>query len=243
MGYYTRTIDNLETDVRKLADLESQTTRHTSASVFTLVNAAIRSLVHIVAHAGHTAYSQFTSGNPTMTVGNSTLTIPAGNDTVDIVHMILVYTVDSSDYWVLEEATLAEYGMLKALPQGRPRVFRMGGITSPQATVFPAPDQAYPYQVLFTPMPVDLTTTQTFAGKQEWIDWIVCEAAEQLLIKDNNPQRAAMVRARKTDIERKIVAQAPRQHRVPLRRRDTRGARIYGTRGDDLFSDWEWRLR
>ena len=223
---YTRRLDALEADIRRIADAEGQTTRHVSADIIYEINAAIRRLGVIANENGHQfSLSQTSSG--TLTAGSENLTTPPTQ--------LVIYDLtlnDGTTFWSLDEMPLRELAYWRAQPRGLPQVYRVMSIIvgftgAGNAKIYPIPDRdlGYTFTYLANTFQLDVAA-DTFDATEDEIDWVTHEVAIQLKVRDKDIDRVQLLSSRQAVIEERMRKHTGRRNRaMPIRRRDTRGMR------------------
>lgn len=222
----SRTLTQLLSDVRDLADRGGATTRHTDALVTRALNRAIQRYNLEVNYSGADWNLTTTSG--TTTAGTSSYALPTG--------MVQLYHVEMTDgdvsYALLPYERLErhefEADYFETDETSRPIWYRLAG---GNLVLRPVPDATYTYKLRYLPKATELATgADTFdpdlpIGE----DWVTYRAAITLLIKDNDQEHLAGIKMEFRDIDYEVKKHSAARDRVaPRRKIDVRRRRRQG---------------
>lgn len=225
---YSATLAELRADVYEAADAENKTARHPAARVNRHILKSHRDAIGMVLMKMKHTILERKEGTITTTDGVSFIPQPE-----DMVRPHIVALSDGTDFWQLEEFSLAEAAALhtsgtgsKAV--GRPLYYRMNFVGPCGLTIqiLPPADMAYTYILFFvptvSPLASDTQTAELVHG--EFMRWIVADSAQELCIKDKDSERFAFLAARKGEYEGRLSEQLGRNAGTVVTRRDTRAA-------------------
>ena len=235
-----RTLLQLRTRVRKLADIGPDTTtgRHTNSDVNTMINESWQAMRELVSDNGHELYLK-SSTPATMTVGPLTGfsfgTVPVPADCVRIYGIDV--TVSAIDIRSLDPATFRDrnqyrdaYGGASGIPVVF-HVYNMGvengaSITQGSIALYPAPDRAYTYVIWYLPSWTDITSdTNVFDGMVGWDDWVCWDCVTKLAAADNDMATTyAIAQQERDQAKQRMLKGANAVQRVgPTQRMDIAG--------------------
>lgn len=226
-----RRLDELRAEVRNLSDSEGKLQRHPNADVTFNVNQSLQRLQELVSRNGHGYYMVSSVTGPFVLPSVGT---PRQEFTLGAGGRIFTFMLgDGDEFWQLDDLAPADLAYWRAQPAGRPIVFRL--ITTDQVAplqlfeLYPAPDKAYSWEMWVLPEFIPLVNdADEFSDHFGWSEWATSDAAQKICVKDKDQERFAMLAAKKLELEEKIAEMAPKQQRVkPVRRRDTRTARLF----------------
>ncbi len=230
----TRTLAELEEDVRWQGNAEGVTARHTSARVRRAINQSIQEFRELVSDAGHPYFLRLSTDS--LDVG------PSGDHafgTIDISALspafLRAYGLDIKvcGVWTpvppinFEQRNDWQYGTSS---NGQPQGFFLFNET--EVGFAPAADQAYEYKLYYLPTWTDLEDDDdTFDGLSGCEEWVVFNAAAKLKLRDNfGEEYAAFAAERQRLLEGILARSRSRQHAGATGRNDVRG-RDGGARG------------
>ena len=218
----SRTLTQLTTDLRALADIEGETDRHPDATLWAWLNESC------------SAYREEFGQDPGAWVTRNTGNTVAGTATIALAGAVRVVSVqlrDDDAYWTLHPVA-AEEGTEWGNETGAPKEYRLVNEASgsspsfaytPTLRLYPTPDAVYPYVVETVQDFVDLTSgSHTFEPLlREGVRWVVTDAAMQVATKDGDPALFGMLQARKQELTARIRKALGTRGNGPIRRRDT----------------------
>lgn len=229
----TRTLTQLRSDVRVIADVEGETDRHPDAMLTRWINQSIQAFRLMVSTAGSPYYITTTAAADTVS-GTASYALPS--DFVEAYGVDLTvngYTVALPQY---EFAERADYTRSAQDSDSMPAYWRVQGSN---LVMIPTPDGAYSYQLHYLPTGTDLSAdADTFDGIAGWEDWIVYDVALKVLTRDDEDEQAAKVASLLQKRTTEIMRHAGRRSRIPSRRVDTmrrRGEAVAGA-----AARWRW---
>lgn len=215
----TRTISELISDVRALADVESETDRHPDSQLTRWINEGIAD------YRREFKEHFLTRATDTLTGGTATLALPS-----DYGEMYRVEITSSTvNKYVLHPYESAEaqdfnYGYIGD-KQSLPQAYRIEGT---DLRFIPTPDTNYSVTLVYLAESTDLVDTpegETFDPRIDGGErWVVLYAARQVAIRDLSPRLSALD-TEFSIVNRRLKATLPRNP-GPGRRVDTRGRRL-----------------
>lgn len=217
----TRTMTQLISDVRKIADIESESDRHPDADLERWINEAISAYRAEVSTLGSPIFLTDT-GSLAFTSGQDEYTLPT--DFLDLYSVSVEGTSGVS--WEALPAELSERHDYSSEPQWQPQAYML----LPQGKIrfLPTPRGAVAYRLLYLPAWADITGSQTFDPVVTDGDrWVVLEAALQVATKDENDRAYQMLSAQQSRVWGRVRHGAATRRSAPARRLDTRNRRLY----------------
>jgi hypothetical protein len=237
---YTKTLLELRTRIRKLADCVGDTTtgRHTTAELNSMIN---ESWQRMRALASKNTRIYLKPATATMTAGKTspyawgTVSMPA--DCARIYGFDV--TVASNDIRSLHEVSFTErneyegrFGQSLGIPAGF-FVYNIGTevtttVTPGKVGILPAPMAAYSYTLWYLPSWTAITNdTYVFDGVEGWDDWVAQDVVIKLAESDNNRMETAQIATQEREKVEASVAgsSASFSQTGPVRRIDVAGMR------------------
>lgn len=229
------TLATLIDEVRKRADIEAMTARHTDAWLTTEINRSWQTFRSKLTKLGNPMYLKW-SGSATTSVGPATgrafgeISFPS--DAYEIFGIDLV--VSSNDIRTLTPCSLTErnnFWSVYGQATGTPRHFFIENVgtesttsvTAGKIALLPAPDRAYTYYVAYVPAWTDITnTTYAFDGVGGWDEWVIWDVVLKVCARDNDMMGTAQIAmAMQQKAWDEVIAPAAKiQHAGPSQRVD-----------------------
>lgn len=237
---YTKTLLQMRTRVRKLADCvgDTATGRHTTTQLNTIISESWQAMRAVVSKKSHLylkpSSSTFTAGK-TSPYSWGELSLPAtcarlyGFDvtvtSTDIRTLLPISFNERNDY-------IGLYGQGTGIPAGY-FVYNIGveattTVTAGKVGILPAPAAAYAYTLWYLPSWTAITDdTYVFDGVEGWDDWVAWDCVMKLASADNDMQQTAQIAAteREKAEARLISGGSDFQQGGPVRRIDTAAMR------------------
>ena len=227
------TIQQLEDDVRWLADQQEAELRHTSSDLRRAINHSIQAFREAISDNGHSYFLVEHSG--TLAVGhassqNGTELSWGELDTKSWdPEVVRIYGVD-----VTVNGSVLDLDAVQFSERNRYQSYQFGGgvptsffgYNETKIGILPPPNRAYNYVVWYLPVLPELTANGDefnpgVPGAEQWIKWDVMFA---LLNRDNYPRLLASVAKERQRLWDDILHRANKHQRTgPAKRLDTRG--------------------
>ena len=206
--------------------------RHTDKKLVRALNQSIQAFRKLISEKGNDFYETTASG--VLVAGTSTITAPA--DLVDVMGLDITVNGERRSVFPATRGDRNDYQILAGALTGVPVSFRMSALATIE--LYPTPDSAYAYRLLYLPTGTDMTATydandaltassSVFDGMAGWEDWIVYDTAVRIATRDaaTNDNYELLV-AELARIQARILTGRKRVRAGPLRRKDTRGRRL-----------------
>lgn len=241
----SRTGTQLIAEVRYGSDNDGLTARHPDADVLRQINVSIRALRGLVTANGFPYFLTSTSATTlvgTQVAGEDFSSIPWPSAAEQVTGVDVAGSDTTGGWYPLRPVTWAQrrdmgaYGTVPvaagapsefavmALPQGSGASTTAGSIA-----LFPAANTGF-YKVWYLPTFTDLTASDVFLGLPDWITWVVCDAQQVLIGRDDDQHETyTIVSQRKAEAEARLLQGVARVVSAgPLRPR--RQSRYWGRR-------------
>ncbi len=228
----TRTLTLLRDDVRWQFDFESMTGRVTDARLTRAINQSIQELRELISDAGN-PYFLAAPATGTLSVGATSPYDSFGAITVSSLSPTFLrpygFDIKVGTQWValqpvnFEQRNDHQGDPLSGGITGQPRDFFL--FNASQIAYAPAADRTYSYRLFYLPTATDLSADgDTFDGIAGWEEWVVFNAGNKLLLRDNQSQQFAAFAAERDRLLAGILAKSNHRQRAgATRRNDVRG--------------------
>ena len=199
----TRTIDQLETEARQRADMESDDSFITSAEAFRMINQSIKELYDLlIENQGHEYY--ITTQSISTVAGTSSYALNSAFYQLLGVDATVGSTVFTVRPFMFQERNA--YSLGAGWGGLEPVYYRVEGSN---IVFIPAPMAVHSVTVWYIPQFTDLTTGQTFDGINGWEEYVVVDVAMKMLEKEESDTSHLMTR--KALLTERIKALASRR--------------------------------
>jgi hypothetical protein len=214
----SRDLTRLLGDVRFLADIEGQTSRHPDADLTKRINAAIRALRGMVTSRGApyflTSTASATLASPQVSgEGFSEVPYP---ETATQIHGVDIESTAGSGLWyplqpiawgqrrnAFAGTGYPEYFAVRTVPVGSAAAVAAGSIA-----IFPAASSGN-YKIWYLPDFTDLSTstpTHVFLGLPDWHEWVVWSVVRDISARDDDSRETyAIAAAKQQEAEVRLV--------------------------------------
>lgn len=241
----SRTLLQLRTRIRELADCNDSGTRHPSSVLNTWINESWQALRSMVTAKGDLTYvanaTTSTGVGPDTGKAYGLLALPA---TAVLIHAIdLTFAADDiRSLWPVSFNDRNEFhsrGVLTDTPVNF-AVFNVGvesgaSVGNGWIALMPAPDRVYQVTIYYLPAWTDITNdAYVFDGHDGWDDWVAYDVVLKIAMKDNDMQQCAQIAMQmQAKAEERVLASCNSLQRVaPSYGRDTaRQRRMSGLGG------------
>lgn len=223
----TRTATQLISDVRILADVESESDRHPDSEIERFVNESISAYRDEVTNAGATVFVTETSAQ-VFTNGVSDYNLPT-----DFATMFGVTVQGQNSLtWECFPAEVSErhdFTSQTMVLQGPPSMYLL--VPTGKIRFLPTPQSAASYRLLYLAQWTDISGSSTFDPVITDGDrWVVCDAALRVAARDENAAAYQMIGDLKRDVWARVLRSVGRRTGQPARRIDTRSRRLSSPR-------------
>lgn len=247
-------VSDILTRVRRQADIEGQTDRHSDAALLTQFNASAGELRVRLSNLGFDWFLERTSGTLPTTAADTGETYAEIDWPIDAMRIYRVDVLFQTGLWLsLKPATTGglrdfqlwhqfwdTYGIpadgpalfaLRKAPFGAAAVETVGKIM-----VAPVPRTARTYALFYLKNWSDLESTDTFNGHASFIEWIVQDMVVKISERDNDSNMTFAIAAAERDrLEKLFASEAPKTQLV--------GADVPRRAGwNTVDSDWGPRM-
>jgi hypothetical protein len=207
----------LISDVRIIADVESESDRHPDSEIERFLNEAISAYRDEVSCLGNPVFLTELNAT-TLTAGQSDYSLPS-----DFLRLFGVTIASASgDSWEAFPLELPERHDFD--DSGDPTHYSL--VPSGKIRFFPTPGGGTTYRLLYLAQWTDISGSSTFEPVLTDGDrWVVLEAAMQVATRDENSSAYQMLSDRKREIWTRIRRSAATRSSGPGRRIDTRSRR------------------
>ena len=228
----TRTLEELMTEVRSVADIEGAYARHTPLSLTAKLNQSIQAFRLMIS----SSCDYYKTSTATLTINSGDTTVPVP---VDMVRLYAFDVLVTGRWRELSHYQMAERNdyQFAYLTSGVPTAFRErnGSLIDfmPQAA------GAYSYRLWYLPTGTDLINDiDEFDGVAGWEDWVVYDTALRCSTRDADiNDNFQLIQAELARIEQRILKEASRRVSPGAARRiDTKGRR----EGVGVANRWRW---
>lgn len=207
----------LISDVRAIADVESESDRHPDATIQRWLNEAIAAYREELSDLGTLAFLKDT-GALSLVSGTSDYTLP------EDCQKLYGVTIEGSNSltWEAYPAELQErhdYTSQTIVVTANPTTYLL--VPEGKIRFLPTPQQGLRYRLLYLPTWTDITGSTAFDPLVSDGDrWVVLEAALQVATKDNRPEFALLAQ-RRAEVWARVKKAATSRRSGPARRLDT----------------------
>jgi hypothetical protein len=242
----SKTLAQLEEQVRWLADQERAVLRHTQAAVRREINQSIQRYRELVSDEGHTYYLKYWEGTIPSGATETELGTKLGwglleIDAVDppVTRIFGVDILYDGTIWELDpvefrERNLYQFGARESW--AIPTAFFV--YDENKIGLLPAPQREYKYQLWYLPEADELAddADEFNPGVPGGDQWVVLDVMQKLAMRDNNKQLAIATQREKIQVQSEILKRMTQRQRAGAPKR-------LDTRNRSRTKGWPWPWR